>query len=176
MGGIFRCLECGGVSEDAGDALYECAGCCVRFTTGNSADGFGHRCPSCNKYAAKVSDLSCVECEEGVVEEVEGGLDDDTNGGEEAASTSDSGVEGYWSPSLDRHLPYVIRVDGNRNIDLIVYWFQGDWHWREKSFVGSVHFAKWNPIYNLAKWKEDIVRDLRVSHKGNVSTCCVETF
>ncbi len=63
------CQDCGALIEGGNEEpLYEC---CETFTRSNSADGEGHRCPSCNKFAAKVSDLGCPDCGVGELEEIE---------------------------------------------------------------------------------------------------------
>jgi DNA-directed RNA polymerase subunit RPC12/RpoP len=51
----FKCDECEETCEDETEAqpLYQCADCGGRFTPENSADGCGHRCPSCNKFGSK---------------------------------------------------------------------------------------------------------------------------
>ena len=69
---VYKCMECEEISEDAGDQLYECGNCGIMFIRGNSADGASHRCPDCNKFSSKVADRSCVDCEEGEVEEITG--------------------------------------------------------------------------------------------------------
>jgi DNA-directed RNA polymerase subunit RPC12/RpoP len=66
----YKCVECGEISEEAGDRLYECGDCGTTFTRENSADGMSHRCPDCSRFAAKVTDQSCVECQEGEAEEI----------------------------------------------------------------------------------------------------------
>lgn len=66
----YKCDECGEIFEEVGDKLYECGDCGTKFTRDNSADGMSHRCPDCNKFSAIFSDESCVECEEGDVEEI----------------------------------------------------------------------------------------------------------
>jgi predicted RNA-binding Zn-ribbon protein involved in translation (DUF1610 family) len=65
----FQCTECGAVMEEENrEPLYECSECGTVFNRNNSADGASHRCPDCNKFAAKLSDSSCPECEEGELE------------------------------------------------------------------------------------------------------------
>lgn len=60
----YRCSECSELSEEAGDQkLCECSDCGEKTIE--------RRCPSCNKFCAKLSDLSCVSCEAGEVEEVD---------------------------------------------------------------------------------------------------------
>jgi hypothetical protein len=62
-----KCDNCEETFEDETEAepLYECQDCGDRFTQANSADGEGHRCPSCNKFGRKVADLGCPSCGEG---------------------------------------------------------------------------------------------------------------
>lgn len=50
--------------------LYECGSCGEIFTQDNSADGISHRCPSCNKFAAILTENGCPECESEETEEV----------------------------------------------------------------------------------------------------------
>jgi 5-methylcytosine-specific restriction endonuclease McrA len=59
--------NCGAVFEDVSEAvtLYECQECGDPFTEDDSADGCSHRCPSCNKFAAKLTDNGCPECSRG---------------------------------------------------------------------------------------------------------------
>jgi hypothetical protein len=70
-----RCSSCEETFDDdsAVVPLYECRDCGDRYTPETSADGCSHRCPSCNKFGAKVSDMGCPECNEGELEDVTGG-------------------------------------------------------------------------------------------------------
>lgn len=63
----FKCDSCDETfdSEDEAVSLYECGDCGNRFSQETSADGAGHRCPDCNKFGAKVSDMGCPSCNEG---------------------------------------------------------------------------------------------------------------
>ncbi|MCA1571018.1 MAG: hypothetical protein LC798_11995 [Chloroflexi bacterium] len=67
-----RCTDCETLFDhaNAGAAAYECSRCGTAFTRDDSADGDSSRCPSCNIFSAKISDLSCPEC--GCVELDEG--------------------------------------------------------------------------------------------------------
>jgi len=67
-----ECSECEAKFIDTSDAqpLYECSSCGSIFTEENSADGGSNRCPDCNKFAAKISDLGCPECGQGEIEEI----------------------------------------------------------------------------------------------------------
>lgn len=69
---VLVCESCTAVCmpEDAGPAVYECGGCGA-FNRDQSADGDSSRCPSCNKFAGKLHDRSCPECEIGELEEGE---------------------------------------------------------------------------------------------------------
>jgi hypothetical protein len=69
----FKCDGCEETFEDATGAepLYECQDCGDRFTRANSADAAGHRCPSCNKFGSKVSDMGCPSCGEGELQQAE---------------------------------------------------------------------------------------------------------
>jgi DNA-directed RNA polymerase subunit RPC12/RpoP len=62
-----KCGNCEETFEDDTEAepLYECGDCGNRFTSGTSADGEGNRCPDCNKFGSKVTDLGCPSCNEG---------------------------------------------------------------------------------------------------------------
>jgi len=66
-GSRLTCDSCGETFNDGSDAepIYECADCGERFTSENSADGEGNRCPSCNKFGCKVTDVGCPSCGEG---------------------------------------------------------------------------------------------------------------
>lgn len=67
------CDECGETFDDDSEAerLFECDQCGDRFTSSGSADGDGHRCPSCNKFGRKVTDLGCPSCGQGELQEAE---------------------------------------------------------------------------------------------------------
>lgn len=67
---VWKCQECEHYDSDVGPALYECSSCGEVFNRDNSADG-NHKCPSCGKFGAKRAPESCVECEQGEVEQVE---------------------------------------------------------------------------------------------------------
>lgn len=71
-GTYFLCPSCDAVSEEY-VTIYECQQCGDSFTPENSADGDGNRCPSCNKFASKLTDRGCVECEREETEEIDGG-------------------------------------------------------------------------------------------------------
>lgn len=67
----YRCLECGEISEEAGDErLYECGVCGAVFSEADSG-GRPNQCPECNVFATKVADECCVACQQGAVEEIE---------------------------------------------------------------------------------------------------------
>jgi hypothetical protein len=68
----FQCDGCGETFQDDFEALslYECAECGTRFTRDTSANN-NHQCPDCNKFAGKVSDCGCPECNEGELFELE---------------------------------------------------------------------------------------------------------
>jgi hypothetical protein len=65
---LFFCGGCDKTYEedavtDAGP-LYECGGCGTIFTRSTSAND-NHQCPECNKFGAKMADVSCPEgCED----------------------------------------------------------------------------------------------------------------
>jgi len=57
------CPDCHKVGENIEpEPLYECGTCGNDFTRSNSADGEGHRCPTCNVFSAKISDEACPDC------------------------------------------------------------------------------------------------------------------
>jgi hypothetical protein len=64
---------CLAVFENDSEAvtLYECADCGQTFTEDDSSDGCSNRCPSCNKFAAKLTDRGCPECSGGELIEVD---------------------------------------------------------------------------------------------------------
>lgn len=70
----YRCESCDRIHEvaecqDAGP-LYECGECGTIFNRANSAND-NHQCPDCNKFATKLTEVSCPEeCSE-ELEEVE---------------------------------------------------------------------------------------------------------
>jgi len=66
----FECQACEHQFNDGdeGGPLYECSSCGTEFTREDSADGDSNRCPNCNKFGAKVADLTCPECQSGEVE------------------------------------------------------------------------------------------------------------
>jgi uncharacterized Zn finger protein (UPF0148 family) len=65
----WKCTSCEWFEEEEPDSpLYECGSCGERYNRDNSADGGSHRCPSCNKFGAKVADHACPECDEEVEE------------------------------------------------------------------------------------------------------------
>ena len=52
--GDWRCPGCGEVlTDDDLEPLYECQDCGTTFGRSDSADGDSHRCPDCNKFAAR---------------------------------------------------------------------------------------------------------------------------
>lgn len=65
---VYKCESCDAMSEEVGPALYECNECGTIFNRNNSAND-NHQCPQCNKFASKIADESCAECNEGEVTE-----------------------------------------------------------------------------------------------------------
>jgi len=62
-----KCLACGQIMEEgSGEPLYECA-CGTIF---NRTQTGSHQCPDCSKFASKLADDSCSECEGGEIEDV----------------------------------------------------------------------------------------------------------
>jgi len=55
---------CDLTEESSESPLYECGDCGDSFTRDNSADGASNRCPSCNKFAARIADVGCDDCGE----------------------------------------------------------------------------------------------------------------
>lgn len=62
----FQCQECDEVFEDESDfvRLYECNECGSIFSYENSGS---NRCEQCGKFASKLTDDGCPECEQGEV-------------------------------------------------------------------------------------------------------------
>lgn len=58
----YRCADCNTISDEPGVAVYECGACSIQFSRDNSADGYSHRCPDCNKFSALTDDEACAEC------------------------------------------------------------------------------------------------------------------
>ena len=65
---VYKCEECDTVSEEAGPALYECNDCGNIFNR-DMGEGQGHQCPQCHKFASKIADQSCNDCQAGAVNE-----------------------------------------------------------------------------------------------------------
>jgi predicted RNA-binding Zn-ribbon protein involved in translation (DUF1610 family) len=62
------CNSCGNrFNEDDAITLYECGDCGQIFS---AEDAGGNRCPDCNKFAAKFTDMGCPECSEGKLENI----------------------------------------------------------------------------------------------------------
>lgn len=72
---IYICQSCEEIiPEDRADEagpLYECGDCGTQFTRANSAND-NHQCPDCNKFASKLADRACPDCEEGALDEQDG--------------------------------------------------------------------------------------------------------
>ena len=69
---LYQCQECETISKEQGESpLYECNNCGRKFTRDNSAND-NHQCPDCNKFASKLADSACPECEQGEQEELAG--------------------------------------------------------------------------------------------------------
>jgi DNA-directed RNA polymerase subunit RPC12/RpoP len=70
---IYVCADgCDPTADEPEGGLYECGGCGTTFVRSGSADGGSNRCPDCNKFAAKIADYGCDQCESGEVERVDG--------------------------------------------------------------------------------------------------------
>ena len=60
----WKCLDCGAITQERYDVpRYECNNDGTIFARDSSADGGSHRCPECNKFASKLADESCEDCE-----------------------------------------------------------------------------------------------------------------
>lgn len=67
----FKCEDCEQINEEALDEpLYECGSCSKIFPSSRSHTGEGCQCPDCYKFAGKLAEGCCIECEEGQVEKV----------------------------------------------------------------------------------------------------------
>lgn len=64
----FICSECDEAFEDDADfvRLYECGECGNIFSY---EDNYSHRCEQCNKFAAKLTDNGCPECNQAAIVE-----------------------------------------------------------------------------------------------------------
>jgi len=68
---MVKCPDCAHIYEEGeGITLYQCGTCDTTFSQNGSADGASHRCPDCNKFASKLSDKGCPECEEAEGEDI----------------------------------------------------------------------------------------------------------
>jgi DNA-directed RNA polymerase subunit RPC12/RpoP len=63
------CDYCLSLDDDL-DPRYECGSCGEEFNRSESADGDSNRCPSCNKFGAKIADADCPECGEGMERDI----------------------------------------------------------------------------------------------------------
>jgi DNA-directed RNA polymerase subunit RPC12/RpoP len=62
---MLKCPDCDHIYESGdGITLYQCGNCDTTFSQNGSADGAGHQCPDCHKFAAKLGENGCPECEE----------------------------------------------------------------------------------------------------------------
>jgi len=76
----FKCTSCEQFfDEEELVTMYQCNNCGTVFSKDNSADGVSHRCPDCNKFAAKLHDHGCPDgCEvEEECDEVQAAENDD---------------------------------------------------------------------------------------------------
>ncbi len=61
---VWKCPDCDWIGDDPDeDTIYECGSCGSMFRKDADADGT-HRCPGCNKFAGRLSDLD-VACPQG---------------------------------------------------------------------------------------------------------------
>jgi rRNA maturation endonuclease Nob1 len=64
----YWCTACDEEIDDP-EPGYECASCGEQFVRSNSSDGESNRCPTCNKFGAKIADVVCPSCFEQVDEQ-----------------------------------------------------------------------------------------------------------
>jgi rubredoxin len=71
---VWKCDSCDTVFSTIDDmvVLYECGNCGTVFTRDDSSDGCSNRCPDCNKFSSKKTDLGCPDCGQGECEEMRG--------------------------------------------------------------------------------------------------------
>jgi len=88
----YKCQSCEELvreeAVDPGNPLYECNNCGTVFSRNNSLNGESHQCPDCNKFASKIAEAACPECEEGDLDQIEAVEDEEGNlveAGEETA-------------------------------------------------------------------------------------------
>jgi rubredoxin len=66
----YRCDACDELHRaddiDPDDKAYECSSCGNEFLR-SETDNYDHRCPECNKFAAKMADLPCPDCKQEMV-------------------------------------------------------------------------------------------------------------
>lgn len=68
----YKCLECEAVSEETAEArLYECGECGNIFNANAGGGPSGNRCEECGKFASKLADDCCAECETGEIEAID---------------------------------------------------------------------------------------------------------
>lgn len=72
---LYKCPDCEKIFDQdeatENGPLYECGECGEVFTRANSAND-NHQCPSCNKFASKLSEFSCPDECSSEPEEIEG--------------------------------------------------------------------------------------------------------
>lgn len=74
----YRCITCETISESIlEEPLYECSDCGAVFNPAFSYTGYNHQCPYCCRFASKIADCCCAECEEGKVDEIYAYINDD---------------------------------------------------------------------------------------------------
>lgn len=70
--GGYQCVECGSISRDVeDDPVYECGNCGTKWTRDGAYSSPAHKCPDCNKFASRIADHGCQECQAGEMEEAE---------------------------------------------------------------------------------------------------------
>jgi len=65
----YQCQDCSAIKTEEGGPLYECGECGTLFNRSSSANG-NHQCPNCNRFAQRIDDMSCAECEQFEIKEV----------------------------------------------------------------------------------------------------------
>ncbi len=133
---VYICEACGVIAEEAdSEPLYECSACGAILSRPDSADGASNRCPDCNRWGRRISDLTCSACGEGPVREAEGRwcddcrehhtLDDDCR---EAAAAAPAGLRpgSIWAPVAGGDPRYVtVKAAGGDKVRYVQHFANG---------------------------------------------------